>query len=172
VYRTVFFLSPNVVQNPAILTVYCKYRIFNLTILPWIAYVTRLNKVHDSIITVVQGNNQIKYQKSPKELSPQSLLGTSSDLLILRNSCSLVVILLFFRAFVICALTVLTSSQAILIYWSKQSTGPKDPTQDEKHAKYKYSVTTSNFLVSKYSIYSCNFQFGFVPAFQFKITNK
>ncbi|XP_078178829.1 CMP-sialic acid transporter 4-like [Carex rostrata] len=52
------------------------------------------------------------------------------------------------KAFVICALTILTSSQAILIYWSKQSTAsPKDPTQDEKHAKYKYSVTTSNFLV-------------------------
>lgn len=59
----------------------------------------------------------------------------------------------------ICALTILTSSQAILIYWSKQSTAsPKDPTQDEKHAKYKYSVTTSNFLVSKFIIFLCNFE--------------
>ncbi|KAF3340754.1 ABC transporter G family member 28-like protein [Carex littledalei] len=57
----------------------------------------------------------------------------------------------FWQAFVICALTILTSSQAILIYWSKQSTtSPKDPTQDEKLAKYKYSVTTSNFLVSTF----------------------
>ncbi|KAJ4787962.1 CMP-sialic acid transporter [Rhynchospora pubera] len=52
------------------------------------------------------------------------------------------------KTFVICALTVLTSSQAILIYWSKLPAGGSiNPTLDEKHAKYKYSVSTSNFLV-------------------------
>ncbi|KAJ3693352.1 hypothetical protein LUZ60_008832 [Juncus effusus] len=40
-----------------------------------------------------------------------------------------------FKIFVICALTILTSSQTILIRWSK------------KKEKYEYSVTTSNLMV-------------------------
>lgn len=39
------------------------------------------------------------------------------------------------RSMVTLALTVLTSSQAILIVWSKRA------------GKYEYSVTTANFLV-------------------------
>ena len=40
------------------------------------------------------------------------------------------------RSMVTLALTILTSSQAILIVWSKRA------------GKYEYSVTTANFLVS------------------------
>ena len=49
------------------------------------------------------------------------------------------------------ALTLLTSSQGILIVWSK------------RNGKYEYSVTTSNFMVSIIIIlphFVCNFQFG------------
>lgn len=42
------------------------------------------------------------------------------------------------RSTVTLALTVLTSSQAILIVWSKRA------------GKYEYSVTTANFLVRKW----------------------
>lgn len=41
------------------------------------------------------------------------------------------------RSFVTLILTVLTSSQSILIVWSKRA------------GKYEYSVTTANFLVSE-----------------------
>lgn len=41
------------------------------------------------------------------------------------------------RSVVTIALTILTSSQAILIVWSKRA------------GKYEYSVTTANFMVSR-----------------------
>jgi hypothetical protein len=44
-------------------------------------------------------------------------------------------LLIWYRSVVTCALTILTSSQAILIVWSKRA------------GKYEYSVTTANFLV-------------------------
>lgn len=47
------------------------------------------------------------------------------------------VLVFVYRSAVTIALTVLTSSQAILIVWSKRA------------GKYEYSVTTANFMVSK-----------------------
>ncbi|KAF3551413.1 hypothetical protein DY000_02009438 [Brassica cretica] len=44
------------------------------------------------------------------------------------------------KGVVTCALTILTSSQAILIVWSKRA------------GKYEYSVTTANFLVYSTSV--------------------
>jgi UDP-sugar transporter A1/2/3 len=47
------------------------------------------------------------------------------------------VLVFAYRSVVTLTLTVLTSSQAILIVWSKRA------------GKYEYSVTTANFMVSK-----------------------
>ncbi len=47
------------------------------------------------------------------------------------------VLVFAYRSVVTLTLTVLTSSQAILIVWSKRA------------GKYEYSVTTANFMVRK-----------------------